>query len=668
MGVKIAAVSAIVYGSISAIKDFVNEAAEAEVVEKRLQFALEASGYAWNSAKQAVDQFANSILETTRFSDEDARRALTDMMLYTNEYAKAETGARLAMDMSIRTGRDLSTTTRLIGMAMTGNVEMLGRYLPQLRNLDAVLGENASMADKAAYALRILQEKFGGTAAKDLDTYSGRVANLKNQWAEFKEELGTGLLPILTQILKAMTDIIESARKVSAFKLRGETYEMGINPETGLPFPVPGGRTPEGYPKESERRFTGWGMGAGVKPDLFAEDYSDVIKKQAEEGARAWGVAAQEELDALEKMFRESAEQQIADNKYKNDRMIEADQELERLREEVITAAYEGQQAAYKANEDLAEEERRIKTDALEEEIRLNNLAIDAKMEEVRRKADLGLLSAQEELRILSGLIEQKYSLELRSLEEISALWEQYPEKWQQVQNQIKAATIKGSSDLTREQSKATMQIQNTWKSVFSQIGSAFTSSIQGMINGTMTWQQAVLNILNSVLNAFLNMFMTMLTNYISTLVAGQTAAISTKSATATANITSSAAEGAAAAAAANSETPYTAIIAAAAMFALIIAYIASVASAAGGWDVDRDSLAFVHKKEMILPAEYAEQFRSMFASGMQPGGGGQIQNITVRNSVRSWDSRDTRRMLLRDGDRMWKHIAAINRRHGYLK
>ena len=244
---KVTLATGVIYGVTRALGSFVNEAAEAEQIENRLRFALETTGYTWQYAKSAVDQFANSIQESTRFSDEQARQALTDMMIYTNDFAKAQMGAKLAMDMSIRTGQDLGSTSRLIGMAMSGNVEMLGRYIPELRNLDERLGSNATMADKAAYAMKILQEKFGGTAQADMNTYSGTVARFKNAWSDLKETIGMGLLPVLKETFEWLTKIIKSFQGFSAEsasqkmldatieKFRGQIEELkGIASQPGL--------------------------------------------------------------------------------------------------------------------------------------------------------------------------------------------------------------------------------------------------------------------------------------------------------------------------------------------------------------------------------------------------------------------------------------------------
>lgn len=188
---------------VAIVDDFVNAAAEAEQVEKRMAFQLEQVGYNFKAIQPAVDNFATSILNTTRFSDELAREGLGRMMQYTTDVSKGMEAVRLAMDMSTQTGRGYEEMITMVGMAMSGNVERLGRWVPELKNLKDKLGDSATQADKAEYAMRMLNEKFGGAAQKDLDTYTGRIANLKNQWNEIKESIGRALMPLAEFVIKS---------------------------------------------------------------------------------------------------------------------------------------------------------------------------------------------------------------------------------------------------------------------------------------------------------------------------------------------------------------------------------------------------------------------------------------------------------------------------------
>jgi len=279
MVAKVTAATAVVYGIGKAFSSFVNEAAEAEQIQNRLRFALETTGYQWGIAKHYVDEYASSIQETTRFSGKQARQALTDLMMYTQDFSKAQMGAKLAMDMSIRTGQDLGSTSRLIGMAMSGNVEMLGRYIPELRNLDNILGANATMAQKAEYALKILQQKFGGTAAADLDTYSAKVAQFKNAWSDLKEEIGTGLLPVLKDTFQWVTNILRAMEE----RRRLQKEEGGgFGPVPGMPYYTP--------PKTSWPSETRFRLPLVSKKDTFAEGKSDLgdVRSDANLYYEAW--------------------------------------------------------------------------------------------------------------------------------------------------------------------------------------------------------------------------------------------------------------------------------------------------------------------------------------------------------------------------------------------
>jgi len=187
---QITAAGAAIYGVIKTFDAFISAASEAEQIESRMAFQVGQAGYKFQEIKPFVDDFADSILKTTRFSDEMARQGLGQMMQYTADVTQAMQGVRLAMDMSTQSGQDLGSTVRYVGMAMNGNAEILGRWIPELRDLETKLGKDATNAEKAAYAIKILNEKFGGAAQTDLKTYAGQVANLKNQYDELKESIG----------------------------------------------------------------------------------------------------------------------------------------------------------------------------------------------------------------------------------------------------------------------------------------------------------------------------------------------------------------------------------------------------------------------------------------------------------------------------------------------
>jgi ribosomal protein S28E/S33 len=107
---------------------------------------------------------------------------------------------------------------------------------------------------------------------------------------------------------------------------------------------------------------------------------------------------------------------------------------------------------------------------------------------------------------------------------------------------------------------------------------------------------------------------------------------------------------GAAAAGAAESQAsiPYIglalAIAAAAAIFGLVMGFRGK--SAAGGWwQIPSDTMAMVHKDEMVLPSHLAEGVRSVVEGGGGGGRGSTVYNVNIS----ALDGADVRRVLTRN-------------------
>jgi hypothetical protein len=204
------AAAASIYTMIKGVQSFVAEAANAEQIESRMAFQIDAVGIKYKEVKIAIDAFANSVQNTTRFSSEMAQKGVGQMMQYTVDLGKAIEGTKIAMDMSTQTGMDLETTLRYVGMAMNGDIEVLGRMNPAFKHLADTLGEDATQSEKAEFGLKKLKELFGGSAAQDLTTYAGKVTHLGNTWSEFKKTIGEQLLPVLDTVLDRLTKMAKA--------------------------------------------------------------------------------------------------------------------------------------------------------------------------------------------------------------------------------------------------------------------------------------------------------------------------------------------------------------------------------------------------------------------------------------------------------------------------
>jgi hypothetical protein len=199
---------------------------------------------------------------------------------------------------------------------------------------------------------------------------------------------------------------------------------------------------------------------------------------------------------------------------------------------------------------------------------------------------------------------------------------------------------------MTAEQKKATQE----WEKSLSPITRSFGTALEGMIAGTQTWRQAVQRLGQSVVAQFVADAERIATRWIATELAKTTAseagAVARTAAQQSEDDASLAglAVRAIKAIASDAAQAFAGVFAflapemgpaaagpAAASQALIMASASAIPSAdVGMWSVPADMLAFIHRGETILPANFASGFRSA-VSGGDGGGGGDTYAITVQ-------------------------------------
>jgi hypothetical protein len=203
----------------------------------------------------------------------------------------------------------------------------------------------------------------------------------------------------------------------------------------------------------------------------------------------------------------------------------------------------------------------------------------------------------------------------------------------------IVAEAVKETKDREAAQQAFNAQVSALMKP----LTTASDQMVIGMMRGTQTWQQASQRAVQNVLASYANMMVNVGVQWVETqldmtavqllestkriameaVTAAQTKA--TQAATGVMEVLSLAAVGSAAAGASTAAIPIVGPdLAPGAMTTMFgeIAAMAPLATAAGGWDVPRDSLAMVHKQEMILPADLSNRVRGMTD---QSGGQGDI-------------------------------------------
>ena len=189
--------------------DGVKAAIEDEAAQLRLASALRAATGATDAQIAATEDYISKTSLATGVADDELRPALQRLALSTKDTGRAQELLALALDVSKGSGKDLETVANALGKAQDGNTTSLGR-----------LGLGLSKAELATLSFEQIQTKlsdlFGGAAARNAQTFQGRIEVLKNGFNEAKEAVGTALLPIIERLVEFI--IVYGVPIVNKFK------------------------------------------------------------------------------------------------------------------------------------------------------------------------------------------------------------------------------------------------------------------------------------------------------------------------------------------------------------------------------------------------------------------------------------------------------------------
>lgn len=195
------------------LKYTIGAAAEEEVQLKQLENTVNIVGGSFESSSGSIDSFIASMQSTTQFGDGEMRPVLQQITLLTGDLNKGFEGARLAADMAASGLFDLDSAARYVAMAMEGNTMMLGRYIPELKDAAMAQAGVKTEAEKAAYAMEVLNEKFGGMAEANLETFNAQTKKLGNYLGDLGEAIGGIFLPVLTKVASGLATVAEEIAK-----------------------------------------------------------------------------------------------------------------------------------------------------------------------------------------------------------------------------------------------------------------------------------------------------------------------------------------------------------------------------------------------------------------------------------------------------------------------
>ena len=191
-----------------AIFDMAKAAAEDQKGQTILATALRNTTGATDEQIAAVESLITSMQMAAGISDTDLRIGFQNLARATRDVEESQRLLTLATDISVGTGRDLSSVTTALSRAYQGQFGALTR-------LGIPIDENILKTKDFNAVTGILADTFGGSAANAADTYAGKMAITTEKINETKERIGAALIPALADLADALIPVIELVNELA---------------------------------------------------------------------------------------------------------------------------------------------------------------------------------------------------------------------------------------------------------------------------------------------------------------------------------------------------------------------------------------------------------------------------------------------------------------------
>lgn len=350
--------------------------------------------------------------------------------------------------------------------------------------------------------------------------------------------------------------------------------------------------------QDAERRYL------AAKASLATQGRGDALAAfkletdLAKQGSLERVMAAERERDAARRIFGQKSSQAIEAEK----RYVEA------------VRAYEREVTQETINQTAIRTARRLGD-------------IDLLEREIQFRRQIGAISAAEEANQLRIAAQERYQIRLQELQDELKLNRDRPEDVRRINLEIEKLYNDHRLRLQEINNRARLETINEYKSIAQPIQQSLAGAISGVITGQQTAMQALASIGQAALSSLINFGIQKLSDWVTQQLFTMALSSASSVAESYGQIANHAAVAAAAAYASTAAIPIIgpelAPAAAAAAYGTTIGFAGLVVPfARQGYDVDRDGMAFLHKKEMVLPEPYADVIRGA-AQGQGSLGGG---------------------------------------------
>jgi hypothetical protein len=455
---------------------------------------------------------------------------------------------------------------------------------------------------------------------------------------------------------------------------RTAAIAAGFGPEAVAPMsPEYGGATPAGLEKLKARAAElrqqidleaelvreherGTGLGTGdLRPTVAPPEPKEKGAKGgggkgSDDRMSVWRDELHQRLQGEQHFFADSKAEELG---FWQGKLAEiqggGDQEV-KLRRQVNDQIFQLQKA-------LAQQEERVALERIGTDQKLTDERFARHKSAIAAEQALGKISAREAIRQEQALLDEKWSYDKAYYEKKIAAAHDDTATQQKLLDEQALAYEKYATQVAALTAKMAEANKKAWDDIVAPIERAVDSSVTGIVMGTTTVQKALANLAQSILSEFVNSAVKGVFAQLGNLVGGSLVGeggggsgggmLSGIVGKILGGVVGTAVGG-----------PVGGIFGSEAGSALLNALPAfekgGIASAAGGWQVPGDTLGYLHKNEMVLPADLSQFVQG--AAAQYGGGGG--QPVTVNFSVAAMDSQDVGRFFRSNGAAL---VAGIN-------
>ena len=162
-----------------------------EKAAKSLELQLKNTGFAFSSPN--VEYYIANLQKLYGVLDDELRPAFQTLLTASGSITKSQAALSTALNVSAATGKSVQEVSAALAKGFTGQTTALTRLGAGLSKTTLASGDmNKIMAE--------LDAKFAGQAAARLETYAGKMDQLKVAAADATEIIGKGLLDALAKL------------------------------------------------------------------------------------------------------------------------------------------------------------------------------------------------------------------------------------------------------------------------------------------------------------------------------------------------------------------------------------------------------------------------------------------------------------------------------------